>query len=191
MFTVLALSAVLLIGISISGRSFNGPQCLGPYCLDSRVTARNLAKALGLPPRRSDTTCYKSERGSSFVFILADEANPGLAVAVFLSDFANCLHIPVRRTAKDLAGWKTREGIGLGSSEADVLKAYGKPSDVWRPSDYTLVMRGYVPGDRVPKMGALVEKAIRYKSLKDSELLFSEFGIRNGKVSYIYLNENE
>jgi hypothetical protein len=48
--------------------------------------------------------------------------------AVLLSDVPNCLHMGKRATEDNLDAWKTPENIKLGSSENDVMKAYGKPS---------------------------------------------------------------
>jgi hypothetical protein len=110
---------------------------------------------------------------------------------VLLSDFPNCLHLRKRITTKDLRAWKTPEGIGLGSSEEDVLKAYGTPSgekklDAQKPVlEIKGLLAGYRAGDHQPRIG---DKVITYGP---RVLQVTDFGIRDGKVSYIWLKDSD
>jgi hypothetical protein len=115
---------------------------------------------------------------------------PPQVEAIAVSDFPNCARTPQTTTKIDLHGWKTPEGIGLGSSEEEVLKAYGKPtkaeeaaSSSWE--EYAELIRGYAKTDKVPDIGA---KSLFYAG---RELQQARFGIRNGNVSYIFLSDEE
>lgn len=99
--------------------------------------------------------------------------------------------MPTAATADDLAGWKTSEGIGLGSADTDVLHAYGKPSRGMKTdaSVYRELIKGYRRGDVPPAIG---DKTLLYDAGPTSgDLSLAQFGIRNGKVSYIWLSYSE
>lgn len=104
--------------------------------------------------------------------------------------FGTWTKIDGKLTTQDIRNWKTSEGIGLGSSEEDVLKAYGKPSaekklDAQKPRLATKgLIAGYREGDHQPWVGI---KIIIYGP-RIGEPQVSEFGMRDGKVS-VYLVE--
>jgi len=83
-----------------------------------------------------------------------------------------------------------QEGIGLGSSEEDVVKAYGTPSaekklDAQSPYLRLRFTRGVSSGDSQPRLG---DRVIIYGP---RGLQAVDFGIRDGKVSYIWLKESD
>jgi hypothetical protein len=90
--------------------------------------------------------------------------------------------MPVAFAKDELNGWKTPPGIGLGSSEQEVLHAYGKPSREEKIDSriYKQLIKGYKKGDSLPDAG---EKELVYG--------LARFGMRNGKVSYIWLSYSE
>src|SRR5260370_35320795 len=96
-----------------------------------------------------------------------------------------------RVATNDRRDWKTTEGIGLGSSEEDVLKAYGRPSAekklyAQKPVlEIKGLLAGYRAGDNQPRIG---DKVITYGP---RGLQAVDFGIRDGKVSYIWLKESD
>jgi hypothetical protein len=92
----------------------------------------------------------------------------------------------VKVTAADLHEWKTPEGIGLGSSAEEVMKAYCKPSDEGRSSQVPeeLIAR-YRKGDKAPDVGDWV---LIYGG---PELSRAWFVMRNGKVSCIWWSDSE
>ena len=110
--------------------------------------------------------------------------------SVLVSDFPNCLHMRKQLTEETLDAWKTQENIKLGSSENDVLKAYGKPSSQEKivSQAYRHVIQGYRPLDKLP---IIADKTMFYNDPKGNELSAAEFGIRGGKVSYIWLSDDE
>jgi hypothetical protein len=176
-----------------SGQTYTGPKCLGLYCIDRTVPVGVLFKQLGAPaPRRSkfEPYCYESQGGHAFLYIDTVGPQPKVVGDVFLSDFPNCSRLRTQSTAADLGAWKTPEGIGLGSSEEEVRKAYGKPSsdDKLGPQTYRTRIKGFRPEDRHPDMG---ERSLFYNGDVTTDLSAAEFGVRNGKVSYVWLSYNE
>jgi hypothetical protein len=190
--------ALLLFANSSSGmQRYSGPKCLGPFCIDPMMTrVSKLFKQLGSskqPGSQLATYCYQSKDGRAFLFIEIIDSEPDIAGDVLLSDFPNCVHLPTRLTADDLHAWKTLEGIGLGSLETDVLKAYGKPSGGWKIDStdlrtMRLIVHGYRSGDSIPHVG---DRVITYAGDVTKDLRGALFGIRSGRVAWIQLSRNE
>ncbi len=93
-------------------------------------------------------------------------------------------------TEDDLGAWMTPENIKLGSSENDVIKAYGKPSSQEKivPQNHRRMIQGIRPSDHLP---AFAEKTMFYRNPDWDDLRAAEFGIRDGKVSYIWMSHDE
>jgi hypothetical protein len=165
-----------------------GPTCLGRTC--EPHSARAVFQALGKPTNVAPTTdivCYESQDGKSFLSVEMGEREADIDV-VFLGDVPNCLHKKAWPARNDLSDWKTPEGIRLGSSEEDVSQIYGKPSreetvNAAKCCEYMLP--GWRKGDRLPDLG---QKILHYDGL---ELHQAGFGIRNGKVSFIWISDSE
>ncbi|HLK52214.1 MAG TPA: hypothetical protein VKU42_02095 [Candidatus Angelobacter sp.] len=194
MLKKISLALLLLASCTAETPKYAGPNCLGLFCVDRRTSAHKLFKRLGQPMGKSSPYCYASPQEDTFLYVkTGDGSDPDLAVEVFISDFPNCLHMPRRVTADDLRAWKTPAGIGLGSLEENILKTYGKPSnkrrvDLTNARTTSHMISGYRPGDPIPK-GA--DKAIFYTGDVSEDLRIVEFGIRNGKVSWIWLSMDE
>ena len=194
MLEKISLAFLLLASCTAETQKYSGPNCLGPFCVDRRTSAHKLFKRLGQPTGKSSPYCYASSQGDTYLYVkTVDDSDPDLAVEVFISDFPNCLHMPRRVTADDLRAWKTPASIGLGSLEKNILKTYGKPSnarkvDLTNPRTIAHMISGYRAGDPIPKGAA---KAIFYTGDVSKDLRIVEFGIRNGKVSWIWLSTNE
>ena len=62
-----------------------------------------------------------------------DEHAPGNVADVLLSSFPNCKGLPVVEATIDPNLWKTPEGIGIGSTKQEVLRAYHSPVAVQKP----------------------------------------------------------
>jgi hypothetical protein len=178
---------VASIGLSIL--DYPGPDCVGPLCglrwsnavfqeLDGPMHAQSSA---GL-------VCYQSRKAENSLYLSTGDSEPPEIDTVFLSDFSNCFHWQIRTTQIDLGSWRTPEGIGLGSTEEELLHAYGKPS-----SEETInaknccqsMLRGFRRDDPLPNVG---EKSLSYEG---KELMRATFGIRNGKVSFIWISDAE
>lgn len=182
--------------IELENEAFPGPDCLGPYCTYGELSFNGLLRRLGLPPgghSPSSTECFQSRDAQAFLHVSTDveSISESSLDDLLLTDFPNCSHMPKRVAANTLRAWKTPEGIGLGSSEADVQKAYGIPFaekklGVQNPGFAMKgLIAGYRVGDNQPKVA---DKVIIYGP---RDLQVTEFGIRDGKVSYIWLKDSD
>jgi hypothetical protein len=180
--------------IELENDAFMGPDCLGPYCTYGELTLGNLLRGLGLPPQKnrpSPLVCFQSRDGQAFLHFNTDVEETYGVADFLLSDFPNCLHTSKRVMPNRLRAWKTPEGIGLGSSEEDVVKAYGIPSaekklEAQNPiREIKGLIAGYQTGDEQTRMG---DKVIIYGP---RELQAVDFGIRDGRVSYIWLKDSD
>ena len=179
--------------IEVENSAFVGPDCLGPFCTYGDVSLDSLLRYLGLPAQKvaPSVECFQSQdSGASLHFATDVEETSGIA-DFLLSEFPNCVHKRKGLTTRNLRDWKTPEGIGLGSSEAEVVKAYGAPTatkklDAQKPIvEAKGLVAGYRTGDTRSNVG---EKLLIYGPRELQQL---DFGIRNGKVSYIWLKESD
>jgi len=166
-----------------------GPTCLSYTC--EPQSARAVFRELGKPKNmtaNTDVICYQSEDGKSFLSAdLADDARGAIDV-VFLSDVPNCLHKTASTTKNSLSQWKTAEDIHLGSSEEEVLKAYGKPTRDGTAKNAECceyMIPGWRKGDHFPDFG---QKILHYEG---TDLHRTAFGLRDGKVSFIWISDSE
>jgi hypothetical protein len=180
--------------IELEDDAFVGPDCLGPYCTYGDLSLDDMFRYFGFrSPKNavSPLQCFQSQDSqASLHFATNVEETSGVA-DVLLSEFPNCLHRRKMITTNRLDTWKTAEGVGLGSSEEEVLKAYGPPSAVKRLDakkqipEIKGLLAGYRVGDSAP---ATAEKVLVYGP---RELQAVDFGIRDGKVTYIWLKESD
>ncbi len=173
--------------ISLSNIEYSGPQCLGPLCKGQPQPSAGLFRRLGLPLGTKPTEgyyCFNSKDGRAFLSVWTGRNYdwPPEEVEVVLNDFGNCMHMPEILTTEDLHTWQTTEGIRLGSSEEEVLNAYGKPPREWKIDAKVAreKIRGLRNGDKLPDVG---DKLFFYYGNEFGST--TEFGIREGKVSYI------
>lgn len=182
--------------IELERDAFVGPDCLGPYCYDDGLSLRSLYRLLRLSSRKMrppSVMCIQAQDGQAFMHFRTDVESLSESDIddVLLSDFPNCLHMHERITTNSLRAWKTPEGIGLGSSEDDVVKTYGTPSaekklDAQKPIlEIKGLIAGYRKGESQPRVA---DKVIIYGP---RELQAADFGIRDGKVSYIWLKDSD
>ena len=180
--------------IELESDAFVGPDCLGPYCTYGDLSLPDMFRYLSLPTPKtavSSLLCFQSQAGQASVHFATDVEETSGVADVLLSEFPNCLHKRKMTSARRLGDWKTPEGIGLGSSEADVVNAYGPPSTVKRLESKKPIaeMKGLLAGYRAADTAPLtVDKLLIYGP---RELQAVDFGIRDGKVSYIWLKESD
>jgi hypothetical protein len=206
----MARNIALAIAVAMAAvvpTGYSGPGCLGPFCVRDRVTDRSLFERIGKAnqPSGQSLYCYEGSEGGVFLYLETIDTEPHVIGDVFLSVFPNCMHMPVRKASASLKDWRTSEGIGLGSTEADVLKAYSDPtariainqddsaSQMPRAdspeSIFRLRIRGFRAADRASK---LAEHRLFYGPAPSSnDLRSAEFGIRDGKVCWIFLSRND
>lgn len=184
----------LFIGLShfCTAQVYSGPKQLGSFHIDRNTSTNLLFKELGHTGRKENVYCYRTSDRKAFLRFEPIHTEMEHVGYVFLSDFPNCKRVPIS-ISNDFRKWETGEGIGLGSSETQVLKVYGTPSakkkldlsDSNRVSGH--IIRGYRPGDKLPH---LADYALFYSGNSD-DLSAAEFGIRDGRVVWIWLSQNE
>jgi hypothetical protein len=190
----LLLAAILFSGQHPAEKPYSGPACLGPFCIDRDLPVCKLFVVLGEPiTRKSSHFCYRSRSGNSYLWFERMAHRPTLAGTVVLSDFPNCMDSSIRVSSEDPGVWKTAEGISVGSRAEDVVETYGRPSreDEIKGTGYRWIVKGNFVGERNdgskrPDRG---DKVLVYKTLGD--LRTAEFGIRNGRVCWIAMSQNE
>jgi hypothetical protein len=186
----LLVLVMLAFGCYGDERRYGGPHALGPFRIDRETPLQSLFAQLGEPATtKGNHFCYKSRDSKRFLWIDRMAHEPGHAGDVLLSDFPNCMDRPQRVTSEDLLTWKADKGVGIGSTEDDVLKAYGKPS-----RQDKIDRKGYrwvIQGDH----SALEERRERGNRVLvynvDDDVRAAEFGIRDRKVAWIFLSQNE
>lgn len=180
--------------IELENDAFVGPDCLGPSCAYGDVSLSDMLRYFGLPSPKNAVPaleCFQSQDGQASVHFATDVEETSGVADVLLSGFPNCLHTRKMITARHLDAWKTPEGIGLGSSEEDVIKTYGPAStvkklDAKKPiPEVKGLLAGFRAGDNEP---LIAEKVLVYGP---RELQAVDFGIHDGKVSYIWLKESD
>jgi hypothetical protein len=192
--------AVWLLLLAIPGfqakgtkRKYKGPQCLGPFCFSHPITRKRIPEMLGEPARKGNPYCYQSSDGKAFLNLRLTEeyyAQGGVSTEMVLSDFPNCTG-KYGKTAisTDPLTWKTKEGIGLGSDEQDVLRAYGRPPHPLATRvDMSDLVLGY--GEKAARVRRYASKLIGYSG-GDDELEQAAFYIRDGKVVAITMGDDE
>lgn len=202
---VFGLTNGVVTTIELTETGYAGPECLGYFCMQSDVheglpsnTLRLLEPSTQASARSAGEAgyCYHSQDGSAFLRIELSHQVPPQPNTAFLALFPNCLYdspsgvkqVPqklVRPTSSNLSKWGTDEGIRLGSSATDVLRAYGKPTSEAHP-DLTCVgspTNGGVVRSRV-------DRSLFYGDT-EGDLSRAEFGIKDRKVVSICLSDSE
>jgi hypothetical protein len=167
---------------------YHGPQCLGPFCFDRPITPTRVTETMGTARRKDNKYCIHTREGNVYLHLQIERqyyAPSGWSSELVLSDFANCVGKPGSSASTEALGWKTSESIGLGSSEEEVIQAYGKPSSAY--SVTPVAMAGFVEGydaktSHLPIRGL---KVVTY--YVDDPITEGSFLIRDGKVAAIRL----
>lgn len=189
--------AILAGAVHSFAQDYAGPKALGPFRIDKEVSMSSLFARLGKPTsKRAETFCYRSADNKVFLAVarMSDVYDPKIAGTVTLSSLKDCINHPVLVTPDDLAAWKTERGVGIGSTEEQVEKAYGEPSkmDSIEGADYGSVLYGdLTSSDRLPeKKLELGTKALIYRGASTDPSI-AEFGIKDGRVIWISLSYSE
>lgn len=193
-----AILAILVLTTLLGyAQQYTGPHSLGPFHIDKDVKMNSLLGRLGMPPStKGETFCYRTTRGNAFLSLtrMSDVYDDTLAGAVTLSRSRDCVSHAALATQDDLAGWKTEEGIGLGSTEEAVQEAYDRPSTVvsldgtdYDSIDYGDLASSEHPPAKPPDIGS---KALIYRA-GPNDLSLAEFGIKDGRVIWISLSYRE
>jgi hypothetical protein len=88
----------------------------------------------------------------------------------------------------DAKEWKTEKGIGLGSTTSEIEKAYGKPSNVQKTDSAKGILYGEsAPVGPKPELG----QTQWFYTGASNDLRATIFGIRNSKVAWILISDDE
>jgi hypothetical protein len=159
-----------------AAQTYSGPKCLGPFCVDRKVSTKMLVERLG--PSISNRGAYGTKDRLAFLQIVGAPKDEIGTVELGDTSTLKPSEKELLATSKeDFRTWKTREDIGLGSSEEDVLKAYGKPS-----GQYSIRSSREAGGSPIDT------KTISYKGRIGGAVKAARFDIRSGKVASIELS---
>jgi hypothetical protein len=148
------------------------------------------------PIKMADPICIRSTDGT-YMYIermgmeTAEERR--FIGGIFLSIFANCVRSQVYVSPESIAKWKTKEGIGLGSTKQDVLRIYGKPSEdneIKGNLYQSIIVGSFQHGIFTIKPKPDIGDEVFEYTEKDS-LLTAEFGFRKGIIIWISISKNE
>jgi len=188
------LGFTLICRCEARAQAYVGPTQLGPYQIEKDFLVKTLFGVLGDPKIKNNrgVSCFQS--GNEAYLWVSEMAHESKFVgSILLSDFPNCVRGPVQVTSEALRAWKTKEGVGLGSTKKNVLSTYGKPSrdDFVKGVDYRWIVDGdyrdgHYSSKPMPERG---EEVLVY--IGADTLDTAEFGISNGVVTWILLSENE
>jgi hypothetical protein len=176
---------------------YTGPKCLSVFCFEGG-SEKNLTAAFGKLPKKKTLYCYKTSDSKAYLqYQIEDEYKVNGKVvtigAMVVTDFPDCAAQYSRLASSSVQlEWKTPEGIGLGSSEKDVVRAYGKPVEresVTAESAAGMMMVGDhgKPKDVPANAG---DTLLTYKS-DFADLSLTWILLRHGKVSGIRLLDTE
>lgn len=197
---VKAILMVLLLAASTGTGQYTGPSRLGPFSIDvnKATRTRSLYRAVGRPrDPGADYFCYKGANGSYMYAVRMPHRSAEIGV-VFVSVFPNCMGEVYTRTTFDFRGWRTPEGIGLGSSEHEVTKAYGPPPVRYKVDEDRypgLIYNSTDPyGHPLPlprEIGSWIlgRQEMVYGGGED-DLRAATFGLRDGHVIWIYASDS-
>jgi hypothetical protein len=180
----------LLAGSLAAAQTYTGPKSIGPYTIQHDTPVQTLFEMIGKPARlSSDYYCYVSADRSTFLVLIRMAGMPTKVGEVMLSDFQNCVNKPLQVTKANLQAWKSKEGIGLGSSKEEVIETYGSPSSQESIGyDYRSIILGApAHSKKKPEVGTTI---LSYRGTRD-DLSAACFGIRDGKVAWLFLSYNE
>jgi hypothetical protein len=176
---------------------YTGPRSLGPYSLDHDVSMKSFLAKLGAKVDDRFTYCFADKEHGIYLYVepKGDDI-PNLVGHVVLSSFQNCRNLPVLPIAIDPALWKTPEGIGLGSTNKDVLRAYHQPvrvSKLDRMNDTGVIAGLYEPGTSKADIGDssyLYSCLLSEKQGCEEDARSAEMGFRNDKLVWISLSNS-
>lgn len=178
-------------------RRYSGPVALGPFRIDRNEPVREVWEKMGKPPLpKTDYVCYRDREASgTYLYLVRGADNARILRGVMLSVFPNCLKGIVNQ-ADGFYRWRTERGIGLGSTEDAVVAAYGNPSSVdnakREPKAYVWEIYGSDGSMGVKYRWPHGDRVLNYASPKDvNDLSAASFGIKDGKVTWIWISDNE
>ena len=184
---ILCAMVVVVTGSEKTSAPAKLPRCLGQFCPSTQHWSKaRLIRRYGQGAWVHDIACYQDPVANTFVhFDFSGGRTSNEVSGVFLSEAKNCTSFRVaRRTFGSLA---TPEGIRIGSSYDEVLRAYGAPTST-------------EPGTAIDLAGTSSSERLRTAPFGDRVLIYSsgensvdsaQFYMTAGKVSAIAVSSAE
>lgn len=132
--------------------------------------------------------CFASKTSKAYLYVGRLAPDRRFAGDVALAEFPNCMGVPVSPTRAAIRTWRTREGIGLGSTLAAVLQAYGTPTDRGTQASNSAAV---VYNPRLLPVPGRHEVATLLIYNSATDMRGAQFGIVRGRVAWITLSDNE
>lgn len=176
---------------------YGGPASLGPFRIDNKIAGTPLNQLLAALGRRKvpndDRVCFEDPSDGTYLIVARGSDDSTLARGVALSRFPNCFKHRNYTTAS-ISRWSTEKGIRLGSAEAAVIAAYGKPTECASAKrDPKIFFPGYE--EPTPEIVAKLPQGgivLQYTAKEGApDLSLARFGISNGLVVWIELSHDE
>jgi hypothetical protein len=197
--------ALLILSVAFNAHSgerspygrYSGPRSLGPYSLDRDMSMKSLLATFGTKPSGKGTYCFADKEHGLYLYVQPKDDQSGRIANVLLSSFPNCKQLPVLATTVDPDTWKTPEGIGVGSTKEEVVRAYGKPVFVGkldRKHDVGVIAGVHEPGASQIAVGDssyLYSCLINEKEGCSDDLRVTRMGFSEGKLIWIHISNSE
>jgi hypothetical protein len=185
---------ILLVAVSVGfgdESRYSGPLFMGPVRIDHPISVRPLLAQLGQPNlANASAYCFESQDRGVFVWLEVMAHDEAVVGDALISSFPNCVDRVPHIARRDSLQWKAERGIGIGSTEREVVAAYGRPSREDRiiGNAYRWVVHGGMPlAEKIPNRGSRV---LVYRGASD-DIRTAEFGLSDGRVAWIFVSCNE
>jgi hypothetical protein len=194
---------VLILGSTLTAQNpspwgrYSGPSSLGFYNLDRDTSLKSLLDHFGAKPAGRDTYCFADARRGLYLYARPMDDQSGRVAEVLLSSFPNCKGISINSTTIEPAIWRTPEGIGIGSTKDDVVRAYHKPVYVKKlePKNDLGVIAGIksagASGISVGDFSYLYSCLLNVKEGCTDDGRAAQMGFRGGKLIWIRVSNSE
>jgi hypothetical protein len=152
--------------------------------------------SFGIKSAGKETVCLKDRDHRLYLYISPEHDGSGRVAGVFLSSFPNCEGFPVHSTVIDPTVWRTPEGVGVGRSKEQVLRAYGAPpsSPEIALKDLTTLIAGTSEVKHLTPIGS---SSLLYNCAPSdapgcsTDNRATQFGLSDGKVVWIDISDSE
>jgi hypothetical protein len=176
---------------------YSGPRSLGPYSLDHEMPLKSLLAALGTRPSGKGTYCFADKDHGLYLYVHPKDDRSGQVANVLLSSFPNCQKLPILPATIDPKVWRTSEGIGIGSTKTEIVRAYGKPVFIRkldRKNDLGVIAGVQEAGASQIEVGDssyLYSCLLNAKEGCSDDLRVARMGFSEGKLIWIHMSNSE
>lgn len=194
---VLVLSSTLTAQNPSPWGHYSGPRSLGFYSLDRDTSMKSFLEHLGTKPKGRDTYCFADSEHGLYLYARPMDDRSGRVADILLSSFPNCKNLPTSSTTIDPAIWRTPEGVGIGSTKEDILRAYRRPvyiNKLERKNDLGVIAGIKAAGTSQISVGDssfLYSCLLSEKQGCPDDSRAAQMGFRDGKLIWISVANSE